>query len=273
MEMILGVDVGSSTTKIVAMNSEKKVVASLKVSASDQRTSLFGAIGRLLYEADLTVADVRKIMLTGVGASYVEGNIYGIPTEKVTEFEALGTGGLYLSGMEKAIVGSIGTGTVFVSASGHEIKHVGGSAVGGGTLVGLCSRLFGVKDVDIISDMADHGNLTNVDWGISEVSNEEMPSLPTYATASNLGKMASCATDNDVALGILNMIFQTAGTLAVFACRDTNLKDAVITGTLATMEHAKILLGMVGELYGIHFIIPKEAAYATAIGAALLGLE
>lgn len=272
MKIILGVDVGSSTTKIVALDMQKHVIAKLKVAAGDQVTSLYGAIGRVLYESQIPLEDVKKIMLTGVGASFVQGDIYRIPTERVTEFEALGIGGLHLSGLNEAIVGSVGTGTVFVRASEGNIQHIGGSAVGGGTLVGLSSRLFGINNVETIAAMADDGDLFNVDWGISEISHEEMDSLPAYATASNLGKMKSTATDGDVALGLLNMIFQTAGTLAVFACRNTDLKDAVMTGTLSTLNHASVLLGRVGELYGINFIIPQEAAYATAIGAALLGL-
>ena len=59
------------------------------------------------------------------GASYVDGDIYGIPTEKVDEFAAVGTGGLALSGQEKAVVISMGTGTAFIWAEkGGEIRHL-----------------------------------------------------------------------------------------------------------------------------------------------------
>ena len=49
-----------------------------------------------------------------------------------------------------------------------------------------------------------------------------------------------------------------------------NLKKAVIGGSTATLNQGRIMLGQVGELYDIDFIIPKQAAYMTAIGAALL---
>ena len=86
----------------------------------------------------MQISDVEAVMLTGMGASYVEGDVYGLPTTKVTEFDALGTGGLYLTGLEETVVGSIGTGTIFVHAGPDGIQHIGGSAVGGGTLVGHC---------------------------------------------------------------------------------------------------------------------------------------
>lgn len=270
MGIVLGIDIGSSATKIVAMDESKTILNSLKVSASDPVTAMYGAVGKILCEERMQIADVEAVMLTGMGASYVEGDVYGLPTTKVTEFDALGTGGLYLTGLEETVVGSIGTGTVFVHAGPDGIQHIGGSAVGGGTLVGLSSRLFGIRDVEVIADMAEQGNLKNVDWGIAELSRDQMETLPDYATSSNLGKMKSTATDEDVALGLMNMIFQAAGTLAVFACRNVNLKKAVIGGSTATLNQARIMLGQVGELYDIDFIIPKQAAYMTAIGAAFL---
>ena len=245
MGIVLGIDIGSSATKIVAMDESKTILNSLKVSASDPVTAMYGAVGKILCEERMQISDVEAVMLTGMGASYVEGDVYGLPTTKVTEFDALGTGGLYLTGLEETVVG-------------------------GGTLVGLSSRLFGIRDVEVIADMAEQGNLKNVDWGIAELSRDQMETLPDYATSSNLGKMKSTATDEDVALGLMNMIFQTAGTLAVFACRNVNLKKAVIGGSTATLNQARIMLGQVGELYDIDFIIPKQAAYMTAIGAAFL---
>ena len=66
----------------------------------------------------------------------MEGDIYGIPTEQVEEFTAVGVGGLALSGVEKAVVVSMGTGTAFVWAQrGGEVRHLCGSGVGGGTLL------------------------------------------------------------------------------------------------------------------------------------------
>ncbi|MBD9001130.1 MAG: pantothenate kinase, partial [Coprococcus catus] len=116
MGIVLGIDIGSSATKIVAMDESKTILNSLKVSASDPVTAMYGAVGKILCEERMQISDVEAVMLTGMGASYVEGDVYGLPTTKVTEFDALGTGGLYLTGLEETVVGSIGTGTVFVHA-------------------------------------------------------------------------------------------------------------------------------------------------------------
>ena len=81
MSIILGVDVGGSTTKIVAF--DQGVIGMLQVRAGDQLTSLYGAIGNLLHRHNLSLADVKKIVLTGVGASLIHEDIYGIPTVKL----------------------------------------------------------------------------------------------------------------------------------------------------------------------------------------------
>ena len=88
MSVVLGIDVGGSTTKIVAH--ENKIIGMLQVRAGDQLTSLYGAIGHFLQTYHLNLADVERIVLTGVGASLINENIYGIPTQKIAEFEAIG---------------------------------------------------------------------------------------------------------------------------------------------------------------------------------------
>ncbi len=268
-EILLGVDIGGSTTKIVAFEAPDRILDTLLVKADDQLTSLYGAIGHLLYRCRLSLDQVSRIVLTGVGASQAEGDIHGIPTCRVREFEAIGRGGLLLSGLSHALVISMGTGTAFVRASEREIRHIGGSGVGGGTLLGLSSKLLGEKDIDAIVALARQGDLSHVDLSIQEISNVEIPSLPPNATASNFGKIQSTATRADLAAGLMNTIFQTVGMLAVFACLDVPEKSIVVTGSLAALPQAQPLLDGVGALYGLKFIIPKDPAFATAIGAAM----
>lgn len=274
MKVVLGVDIGGSTTKIVALDENKRCIATLQVKAADQITALYGAIGNLLYRNKISFDQVRKIVLTGVGSSQVEGSsIYDIPGFKVDEFEAIGHSGLIMSGLDETLVISMGTGTAFVHAKNGVYKHIGGSGVGGGTLMGLAAKLLGESDVMAISELAKGGNAANVDLAIDEISNIDTTALPTYVTASNFGKLKSNATDADIALGILNMIYQTVGMLAVFACRNTDIKTIVVTGSVATLPQAEELLGAVGRLCGVKFIIPEEAQFATAIGAASLCFE
>ena len=123
MGVILGIDIGGSSTKIVGLAPDLSVIDMLRVKADDPLTSLYGAMGNFLSTHHLQLSDIRHIALTGVGSSYVEGDIYGVKTIKVEEFPSVGVGGLALSRKERAVVVSMGTGTSLLWAEkGGEIR-------------------------------------------------------------------------------------------------------------------------------------------------------
>ena len=73
MSVIIGLDVGGSTTKIigsvVGQNSKISFMRPLQVKANDPKTSVYGAFGRYISENGLQISDISKIRITGVGAS------------------------------------------------------------------------------------------------------------------------------------------------------------------------------------------------------------
>lgn len=269
MSAVIGIDVGGSTTKIVGYTDGGKLISVLKVEAADPLTSAYGALGKFINENNLTLPEVKQIILTGVGSSLFKKEVYGIPTSKVDEFEAIGLGGLALSGKKEGLIVSMGTGTAFVRAGKDGIRHIGGSGVGGGTVLGLCSKLCGATSFKTVVEMAAGGSLQRVDLNIGDISKGIIPTLSADTTASNFGKMEDGASHNDLALGILNMAFQTIGMMAVFACRNDSVKDVVLTGTLTLVPCAKKVFNALHKMHGVNFIIPQNAIYATATGAAL----
>jgi len=128
----------------------------MQVEAKDQLTSAFGAFGKFTAAHGLKMQDIRQIVLTGVGASYLQG-MYDIPTKRVDEFLAIGLGGLRMAGLDSAIIVSVGTGTALVRAEGGNITHLGGSGVGGGTLQKLAGRFAGASSFETITAMAAKG--------------------------------------------------------------------------------------------------------------------
>ncbi len=273
MCVILGIDIGGSTTKIVGLREDYSLVATLRVKADDPLTSLYGALGSFTAANRLSLGDIGKIVLTGVGASYAEGDIYGVPTVKVEEFTAVGMGGLYLSKLDRSVVVSMGTGTAFVWAErGGEFRHLGGSGIGGGTLYGLCSQLCGVRQFSQIRKLAHDGDLNLVDLTVGDISRGGYSTLPSDVTAANFGNISDAAGPADMALGVINMIFQTVGTTAVLACQSCRCDTVVLTGYMTTLEQARPCFDRFAPLGNIRFIIPENATYATAIGAALSSL-
>jgi len=267
MRIVLGIDVGGSTTKIVGFRGEQ-LLGTLQVRAADQITSLFGAIGNFLRQCGASLGDVERVVLTGVGASFIDEPIYGIETQKMDEFLAIGRGALYLTKLREALVLSLGTGTAVVRATADGVTHIGGSGVGGGTILGLAARMLGKSDIDAVIDLAGAGRLENVDLSVSDILGGNIPSLPRDLTAANFGKIKSTASEADLALGILNMVFQTAGTLAVFAARGDTIRDIVMIGMLSIFPQARKMQETFSSIYGLNFIIPPHSVFATAIGAA-----
>jgi len=276
MSIDLGIDIGGSTTKIVGLR-DGALIGMLQVRAADQITSMYGAIGNFLREQGAKLGDVSSIALTGVGASFFGDEwIYGIETRKISEFIAVGRGALSLSGLREALVVSMGTGTAFVMAGEDGVERVGGSGVGGGTIIGLASQMLrgctaanGKSDIDAILALAEGGRLENVDLSVRDIIGVAIPSLPSNLTAANFGKIKSTASESDLALGIINMVFETIGMLAVFVLRNETMRDVVLTGTLATFPQLGPILDEFSSLFGLAFTIPPNAVFATALGAAL----
>lgn len=266
MNVVLGIDIGGSTTKIVGFNDSIRI-GTLQVKAEDQITSLYGAIGKFLSHYNILLRDVKSIVLTGVGNSFVKNDIYGIKTYKVDEFNAIGYGGLYVSDKKSALVVSMGTGTAYVKATQDSITHIGGSGVGGGTLIGLSSLLIGTSDFNLIEKYSKGGVLSNVDLRIEDICNELIPSLPPDTTASNFGNISSSVRKEDLTLSILNMIYQTLGLLAIFYIKNNDVKDIVLTGSLTRFSIINQIFKKLELLHGVQFTIPEDAIFSTSIGS------
>jgi type II pantothenate kinase len=272
MGKIIGIDIGGSTTKIVGFD-QGTIFGPLLVKATDPIASVYGAFGKFLNANHLGLREIERIMVTGVGSSFITSRLYGIPTGKVDEFRAIGMGGLFLSELTNAIIVSMGTGTAFVKADQNGVRHIGGTGVGGGTLLGLSNWMLNVRHFNDLIETAREGNLANIDLTIGDISHDLMVNLTPEMTASNFGKLSDLATKADVALGIINLVFQTIGMVAVFASRIDPTNDIILTGNLTNVPQATKIFAQLGELFSVNFITPPFAEYATAAGAAITFVE
>ncbi len=269
MGLIVGLDIGGTTTKIIGYENGD-LLGFVRVIASDPFTSASGGLGKFLNVIGRNLSHVEHIHATGVGASQLSGELFGCPTKVVPEFDCVGLGGLYLTGLDRAIVVSMGTGTSIVAARGRQVAHVIGSGVGGGTLQGLAKRMLNFQDFGTISKFAEKGDLGMVDLTIGDITTADIPGLTPEATASNFGKMEDLAEVQDIAAGIVNLVFQSVGTASVLAARLEDIDKIVITGNLSQMSFGKIILDGFSRLYNVSFYIPEHADFATAIGASLI---
>lgn len=271
MNVVIGIDVGGSTTKIVGFDENGNLIPPLFVKATDPITSIYGAFGKFIDTNSLDLKQIKKIMMTGVGSSYITKPIYGLKCISVPEFECIGKGGLYISGLEKAIAVSMGTGTAIVYAEkGGFTNYLGGTGVGGGTIIGLSKKLIGIEHISNIIELAEQGDLNRIDLRISDIAKMGVLSeMPGQMTASNFGNVSEMANKNDLSLGILNMVFETIAMLALFAARNYSINDIVLTGNLTSIPLAYQIFDSLNTMFGVKFIINEHSQYATVIGAAL----
>lgn len=268
MGKIIGIDIGGSTTKIIGFD-KGAIFSPMLVKATDPIASVYGAFGKFLSANGLGLKEIDRVMITGVGSSYITSKLFGIPTGKIDEFLANGTGGLFLSGLTNAIIVSMGTGTAYVKADPSGVRHIGGTGVGGGTLLGLSNRMLNVRHFDDLMETAVGGSLAHIDLTIGDITHDVLEDLPPYTTASNFGNLSDLASKEDLAMGIINLVFQTIGMMAIFATRIDQTKDIVLTGNLTNVPQSHEIFKQLGELFNVNFITPVNAEYATAAGAAI----
>jgi len=266
--LIIGIDIGSTTTKAVSIENGK-LTKKVKTRASDAVTAATGALGKIVLENGIKMDAINRIAITGAGASKIKNDIFGIPTGRVNEINAIGIGGMFLSGMNNIIITNIGTGTVIIEAGDKGIFHFGGSGVGGGTILGLAKKLLPIAKFSDIMELANTGKLNQVDLLLGDITDTSISFLNGESTASNFGKMLDTASHNDVALAIINMVYQVIGVLSVFAARARNTGRVIVTGNGSKNPIGQRVLADITAMYGIEFVYPEYAEYTTAIGAGL----
>ena len=277
MSVIVGIDVGGSTTKIVGIRKKAEkweLIAPQLVTANDPITAVYGAFGKFTDENNLKIDDITKVMMTGVGASFVKRNLYGLDCHRVEEFDSIGKGGLYLSGLSEAVIVSMGTGTAIVhSKSGGVTEYLGGTGVGGGTLMGLSKLLTKAETVEHIAEYASSGDLGNIDLRIKDITaKESLSALSRDLTMANFGNVSDLANKSDLARGVMNLVFETVAMVSMFAARSVGVKDIVITGNVTELAYCKEKFDEINGLgYGVRFVIPEYSRFSTVIGTALLG--
>ena len=258
-ELVLGIDIGASTTKFALV----KNGTCIKEYRKPDEQSFDDALESFGY------AGVRRIAVTGVGSSFIQGNLRGIPTVRKDEFASVARGASKLSKKFNTLVVSVGTGTSFTRITPVRAWHVGGTGLGGGLLIGLSKRLCGIDDMDELQRLAASGDLHAIDLQLCDVFEGTLSHLTPSATVANMSKLSEQSSNADVAAGLCNLIFQSIGVMGVFAAKRHLTRTIVLVGTITDWPIAQRSLDEVAAMHQVKFIVPDHAAFATAIGAAL----
>ncbi len=269
--MIIGIDIGGSTTQGVLVRNGK-ITGFVSIQASDELASAAGCLGKILSANRIEMNHVKFVAATGGGSKKkLSKKILGLPVKKVDEIKAMGLGGMTLTKKKKCFVVSIGTGTAMVAVkdSGKQITHAGGTGVGGGMLKGLYRLLLNKHDINNLETLARRGDLRKVDLTVKDIVGKGIGKLSPKATAANFGKLLDDVENHDLALGLLNMVGQVIGTLSTFAAKNYDLeKDIVFVGKVTKNRTLMKNIQQAVRTFGGRSVVPNHAEFATAIGAA-----
>ncbi len=212
--------------------------------------------------------------LTGGGAPRLAARL-ARPAVMVDEFEAWAEGARQLlarEAPERFLVVSVGTGTSALLVEPGRVTRAGGTALGGGTIVGLASALCRERDFDAIAALAQRGDRRRVDLLIRDIYPTGDFLLPGDINAASFAKLArpdsEPAAAADLAHGIMGLVGENVGLIcAGLAARHSVELIAFGGSTLRANPTLTAILGAVSAMLGRSPRFLAEGQYAGAVGA------
>lgn len=250
-------------------------------SVRSRETSAEALLVGLLEKNPAAKNQVNSVAISGGDRRRVGPELSGLPVRVVDELDAIAAGARNLSGLQDAVAVSCGTGTAvvyYLEDSGiMQTLHLGGTAVGGGTLDGL-SHLLLSKPVEDLETLAlQSTTASGLDLTVGDIVGSGIGLVPADATASYFANAsepvgtsaASNVAPSDVAKSLLHMVAETIATVASLAADKTGCNELVFTGRVAQNALIQARIRFACQIHGKNAHFPKGGLYATAIGAAI----
>ncbi len=273
--MILGVDFGATTTDSVLLQG-KRIVR--KASAARVIDSV-NALNSFLKKNKFDSFPIKRVAIAGGKSAFFKGKILAQQPVRVNEIDAIGFGAFFLSGANRCLAVSMGTGTCIVLFEKGKCRHVIGTGLGGGTILGLSKLLIGETEIKKLIQLAAKGNLRKVDLSVKDIVGKGIGLLQGSATAANFAKaffadakrpsakLKNCSKA-DLAAGVQNMVAEAVAVLAVSAAKQCNCSKIVFLGRAHEFPFVRKRLQAAAKLFDCNFLFPADSAFGTALGAA-----
>jgi len=282
----VGVDSGASLTKLCARDEGGALHFATWPAPSHERViDLLDQLTPL------------RIGITGCGAAALatalrpKATAVGRTLTAPVEFEAWARGATeMLARRDQAREGpyllvSVGTGTSMLRIEGARVERVGGTALGGGTTLGLGRALLGIHTPDALEALANGGERQRVDLMISDLF-EDPAAAPSAVVASAFGKLGRSNTpqtgvpthptprEQDLAAAVLGLVGDNIGLLAHAHAQAAGVSRIVYGGsTLQSHPRIAQTLELFGLALGHETIVLPRGGHAGALGALLIGSD
>ena len=175
------------------------------------------------------------------------------------------------------IIASMGTGVSFTAVErGKDVRHIGGSAIGGGTLMALARLILNVTDFQQLCKIAATGNASSLDLLIKDIVGEDYGDGPLKmdVVASSMAKaawMEERPPDADIAASIIATVSFSIGAHVASLCAAEKIDTVIFVGGFLDMD-GLIAYNLQRSVNLFHpeitIAIPKDHHFMGAIGAA-----
>jgi len=271
----VGVDVGATLAKI-AMHAADDADLDFDLVPSQALAKVAETVVRL---------EPRSVGLTGGGATEL-ARLLPWDTARVNEFAAWGSGAAALlrfnsaAPAERYLLVSLGTGTSIMLVDGMAVTRVGGTALGGGTLIGLGIQLAGERRFEQLAELAARGARVHVDLLVGDLYQPGEIPLAGELTASAFGKLARLGPDSapprreDLAHALMGLIGENVALLCSGLAAVTQVRKIVYAGsTLRSNPALCAILSQLTLALGREPLLLQRGEFAGALGALLLAAQ
>ncbi|WP_257391546.1 type II pantothenate kinase [Cytobacillus gottheilii] len=253
----MGIDAGATFIKLAY---EEKGNLHYKRYPIQEAASLFNWMKMISPHAE--------VVLTGGGAGVLK-NKYFPQAAVLDEFTAAASGAKILHTLhEPFLLINIGTGTSILRVEKGKAVRVSGTAMGGGTFLGLGRLLTGKASYEQLIELALEGDRTEADLLVKDVYGQDEAPLLGELSASNFAKAAFTDTISDEVkmAALVNMIAETIYLLVMAGSSQQKLPMAFI-GAGALNRALQKQLKMYAKMFDFDCTFIENGEYSGAIGA------
>ena len=274
MSTMIGIDTGGTLTKIAYLNEHDELKLEVIPSAEMH----------LVKEWLEQHPQVEEIGLTGGRTEQLRGVLKTMKSiEYIVEFEATLKGVRYLLEKEgytinRSIITNIGTGTSIHYMEGNAHSRVGGTGIGGGTLMGLSTIMTGIGNFDAITERASKGARGGIDLLVQDIYQGMDTPIAGTLTASNFGKVGiteqKMYETNDILATVQGLVGEVITTLSIQLSEQHQAEYIVYIGsTLTDNPHLRKVIEYYTILKKHTPVFLNDCGFSGAIGALLNMME
>lgn len=258
MSLVAGVDVGSTTTKVVLMEDSRVSAAKVSATGASCRKTADALLSAALQSSGRSASEVRRTVSTGYGRKLID-----FSDEIVSEISANARGAVWLHKGDAPIrtiidVGGQDSKVISVDDSGRVTNFAMNDkcAAGTGRFLEVISRVLEI-DLDQLGEIS-----------LKSSKALEISSVCTVFAESEVVSLVSQGEKvEDIVAGLHCAVARRVGDMVA----TVGLWEAVFYDGGPALNRG--LVKALGEELGVSLIVPDSPQIVTAIGAALIASE